>query len=362
IAMFFAAAYCSFLLALRVCLTNLEVNRESNMATISIIVAMKNEGTNVRSCLEALIRQNYAKDKMEIVVVDDGSTDETPQLLEAYRSQCPGLKVIRHQSSVETFGGKKSALSTGIKASEGEILLFTDADCVPPADWAAKTAAHFAPGVGLVVGFSPLYDPKDTLIGKLLLIDSLVNGIVAAGSIGLGTAATCTGRNLAYRRQVYDQVNGFNDIMTSISGDDDLFLHLVLQKTNWQIRFAREKSTIVPSYQSKNIVGLFHQKKRHLSAGKYYPLKLKLAYFVFHLSNLSLFLFFLIATLTSEQIFFATFLLGIKFLGDGLLIYSGGKAFGIRPKFESFLLWELFFMLYHVIIAPFAWFGRVRWK
>ncbi len=362
IALFSAAAYCAFLVALRIGLTNLEAGRERNIATISIIVAMRNEGNNGRSCLEALIRQNYPRDKMEIVIVDDGSTDETPQLLEEYQQRCSFIKVIHNDPCPQNFGGKKLALRNGIAESSGEILLFTDADCAPSPGWVRAMTAYFAPGVGLVAGFSPLLDPKDTFIGKLLLIDSLANGTVAAGSIGLGSAVTCTGRNLAYRRQVYFQVNGFNDIMHSISGDDDLFLQLVHRKTDWRIRFAIEPSTIVPSFQTKTVKELFLQKKRHLSAGKYYPVKLKLAYFVFHFSNIMLYLFFFTSLLTGQNILLSMALLGSKFLLDGFVLHATGELFGFHPKMLYLFAWELFFVVYHVIIAPLSWCGRIRWK
>jgi len=362
ISLFFAAIYFGFILALRIGLSRLDDEREQKAAMISIIVAMKNEGQKVRACLESLVNQNYPKERLEIVVVDDGSTDETSQILAEYQSRYAFLKAIRHQRSWANSGGKKAALSKGIAASTGEILLFTDADCVAPADWASAMVAYFAPHVGLVVGFSPLVDPNDTLLGALLQIDSLVNGIVAAGSIGLGGAATCTGRNLAYRRQVYHQVNGFTDIMQSISGDDDLFLHVVHQRTRWHTRFALDKSSIVPSYQTKTIVDLFRQKQRHLSAGKYYPFYVKLAYFAFHISNLALHLIFLLHLVSAHKVLLATACLGAKFLADGLLIIGGGKLFNVHPAIGYFLLWEYFFVLYHVIIAPFSWFGRIRWK
>jgi cellulose synthase/poly-beta-1,6-N-acetylglucosamine synthase-like glycosyltransferase len=299
---------------------------------------------------------------MEIIIVDDGSTDETPDILAEYQIKYSFLNVIRNQSTSKGVSSKKVALSKAIEISAGEILLFTDADCVPPPDWAYAMTACFSPGIGLVAGFSPLIDPTDSLIGKLLLLDSLVNGAVAAGSIGLGGAVTCTGRNLTYRREVYNQVNGFVEIRHSISGDDDLFLQLVHKKTNWEIRFTKDQDAIVPSYQTKTFTEIFRQKKRHLSAGRYYNFKLQVVYFLFHLSNLFLCLFFLISIISEQNIFLATLLLLAKFLTDFLFISTAGKNFNFRPNMKYFFLWEIFFVIYNMIIAPLSWFGEIRWK
>lgn len=351
-----------FILVLWIGFNKLAAGGERSIAPVSIIVAMKNERQNVRSCLEALIHQTYPADQLEIVVVDDGSTDGTAQILADYQRRHSVLKVVPHDPVLDGYGGKKSALNKGIAESAGEILLFTDADCVPSPRWAETMASYFAPQVGLVAGFSPLLDPTDRYLGKLLLIDSLVNGVVAAGGIGLGSAVTCTGRNLAYRRQVFDQVNGFTDIMHSISGDDDLFLHTVHQKTDWKICFASDQNAIVPSYQSLTLKQLFRQKKRHLSAGRYYPFRLKLAYFVFHASNLLLYLLFLVSLLIGQNWLFTALLLMAKFLWDGLFIIRAGKIFQVTPAIHNLLAWEFLFILYHLIIAPCSWFGKIRWK
>ena len=362
IALCFAAIYFGIILGLRIGLSRLDRSVESQLYRISIIVAMRNEQDNVRSCLDALISQTYPQDRMEIIIVDDGSTDKTSDILHEYQERYSFLKIIRNESTPPGLSSKKFVLNKAIENSIGKILLFTDADCVPQPEWAYAMASCFSPEVGMVIGFSPLIDPTDSFIGKLLLLDSLINGAVAAGSIGLGGAATCTGRSIAYRREVYEQVNGFDRIMHSISGDDDLFLQLVHKETDWKIRFAKDKDAVVPSYQTKTFKQFFTQKKRHLSAGKYYNFKLKIAYFLFHLSNLFLFAFLAGSIISNKNILLAVLLFFAKLLMDWLFIVASSKTFNIRPGIKYFLFWEIFFLSYHLIISPVSWIGIVKWK
>ncbi len=362
IALFLTVLYFSLILTLRIGLSKLDDGAERTLVPISIIIAMKNEMHNVRSCLDALINQTYPKNLLEIIIADDGSTDETPVILAEYQKKYSFLKVIPIASNSQRRGSKKYALSQAINQSNAEILLFTDADCIPPPDWVYAMTSYFSSDVGLVAGFSPLFDPTKSVFGKLLFFDSLMNGAVAAGSIGWSGAVTCTGRNMAYRREVYDQVNGFTEIMPSISGDDDLFLQLVHKKTDWKIRFANDQDAIVPSYQSKSLSEFFRQKRRHLSAGKFYNIKWQIAYLLFHLSFLFLYLFFLFSIITGQNIFLATLLLLAKFLSDALLIIAASKNFNVRPQMKYFFWWEIFFVLYHLIIAPFSWLGKIPWK
>lgn len=340
-------------------LTRLQSGNDGKLLKASIIVAMKNEMPCARRCLEALIRQNYSADWLEIIVVDDGSTDETPEILAEYASKHPSVKVIRNELN---HGGKKAALHLGIQHSQGEILLFTDADCAPQPSWVSAMIRKFQPDTGIVVGFSPVIDPSNSVLGKVLQLDSLASGIIAAGAIGNSSAITCTGRNLAYRRAVYEQVNGFQKILHSLSGDDDLFLQLVHKETDWKIQFATAPEAIVPSFQSKSLIELFHQKRRHLSAGKYYGFGLQVGYFLFHAANLLLFVYLVISFFFKTSVMVVALIFFIKLIMDYGLLSKGKKVLHQPGKLTCFLLWELFFLGSNLFIGPAAWVGKIRWK
>lgn len=358
----FAVVYFGMMIILWIGLTRINTCSETKLFRVSIIIAMKNEMQNVRTCLDALVNQNYPRNLLEIVIVDDGSTDNTPTILTEYAQKFSYIKIIRNESTPPGVSSKKYALSKAIAQSKGEILLLTDADCKPQSGWIRAMVSCFDSEVGFVAGFSPLIDSTNSILGNLLLLDSIANGIVAAGSIGFEKAITCTGRNIAYRREVYNEVNGFNKIMRSISGDDDLFLQLVKRETKWKIRFAKSQESIVPSVQTKNLKQFLAQKRRHLSAGKYYDFKLQIAYVLFHSANLFITIFFIISIFTGQNIILAIFLLTSKLLIDWRLMRKGSRAFFKLDMIKYLPLWELFFLGYHLIIGPASWSGKIKWK
>ncbi len=331
-------------------------------ARVSIIVAMRDEQEHAAACLTALMSQDYPGELLQIMVVDDASLDATPQILTEFASLYPQIKVIRQEPDSEVISSKKAALSKAIDEADGEILLFTDADCVPPPKWAKTIVCCFGNDTGMVVGFSPVFDETNSWLGRALTIDSLAAAAVAAGSIANGSATTCTGRNMAYRREVTDELKGFETIEHSVSGDDDLFLQRVHRETDWKIKFAAGSEPVVPSFQTISPSGFICQKRRHLSAGKYYNRKVQAGYLIFHLANLLLFLLFFGSLFFGQNILWSTLALAGKFASDFFLLNLTRSRLQAEISLRGFFAWEVFFIVYNCFIGPLSWIGKIRWK
>ncbi|MGA1199613.1 MAG: glycosyltransferase, partial [Candidatus Latescibacterota bacterium] len=199
---------------------------------VSVIIPAKNEEHNILSCLNALATQTYPAHKIEIILVNDRSTDHT--IKKAQLSNLPNLKVISIEQQTHLCP-KKNAIHHGILASSGEIILTTDADCRPEQDWISSTTQCFTPSMGMVLGYAPLLSPTQSF-PPFLSLQSLVVAALSAGGAGIGFPLTCTGRNLAYRRQAYDAVNGFAGVGHIIGGDDVYLMNKIAQ-TPYQIAF-----------------------------------------------------------------------------------------------------------------------------
>ena len=287
---------------------------------VSVIVAARDEESVLSRCLQALESQDYSG-CYEVVVVDDRSQDDTWNIIAAKAKTWPGLKGLKAASQLRFTCPKKSALAQGIEASSGSILLFTDADCCPPIGWVASMAAHFASGVGLVAGYAHP-DPVRGLMGRLLAVDNIAVGALAAGSFAMGKPLSCSGRNLAYRREVYDKVGGFAQIGHLIGGDDVYFMRLVAAAGRWKMVFNR--AVPMPSGPTPARIGdVVQQKLRHAAKGGHYEggaFLLAVALYCFH--------------------FFLAWALLRMFLGSGVDGWVLGAWF-LRWCIDTMLLWRM---------------------
>ncbi|MGQ9560869.1 MAG: glycosyltransferase [Candidatus Oleimicrobiaceae bacterium] len=338
----------------------LEPGTEEHMPRVSVVCAARNEAHNVHALLSSLVAQSYPRELLEIIIVDDRSTDGTAALVGKWRSLHPYVQTVQVHEVPSGAAPKKNALAQGIAMATGELVLLTDADCQPPFRWVEEMASYFAPKVGLVAGFAPLRGKG--VLAAVVKVDTLASAITAAGGIGLGKPTTCTGRNLAFRRRVYDEVGGYQRVMSSTSGDDDLFLHAVSQRGRWQVRYALSPDTFVPSVAPATCKELFLQRRRHLSAGRFYPLSVKARYALFHLCNLWLFVAPLAAAAVGGPVALCSLLLLLKVLVDARALYTAGTVFRHGISWWAFLLWQCYFLLTNMLLGPLSWVGRIRWR
>ena len=328
---------------------------------VSVILAARNEAHQIDACLSALAAQTYPSGLIQFVLVNDRSDDATGERFREFCRTHPNSIQIDIPPDAQSDSPKKHALAQGISRATGEILLFTDADCQPQPDWIADMIRHFEPDTALVAGFSPLIDANQTLWGRIIELDSLASAVVAAGSIGLGGASTCTGRNLAYRKDIFDQMDGFATHQRSLSGDDDLLLQQVKTRKLGKIRYAVGSSCFVPARPVLKFGKFIRQRRRHFSAGKFYTRPLQMAFFVFHLSNFLLFSGAIVLFYQSRFLTGGAILLG-KMIADGILLLIGARKF-YHPKILTALLpWDIYYWLYNSLIGPLGFLKTVKWK
>ena len=347
----------------------LDSSRNNEHPFVSIIVAARNEEKNIGQLLQCLSHQTYSN--CEIIIVNDRSTDKTTQLIADFQKNYSNIRRIDITSLQDDMPAKKNALRAGIEASKGEILCFTDADCFPPSKWIEELVNSFKPKVGLVAGYSP-YQISDystfkvgffnKLFFRFIAYEEFRAAIWSAGSIGWNISWLCTGRNLAYRRKVYDELNGFEKIKMSISGDDDLFLQLVRRRTAWKINYVKTRESFVPTAPPINLWSFIEQRKRHFSAAKFFTLPMMLFFFFYHFSNLLLLIspFLFLLDILALPVAIAAFFL--KLLSDIVLFKYSNRTFNASNFRYSFILMEVLYIIYNSIIGPLGIFRKFAWK
>ncbi len=271
-------------------------NQEEN--DISVIVAFKNESHHLIPLIHSLKNQNYPEKKFEVILVDDYSEDNSFQLAMQLISNYPNFKLINNKYNP----GKKNALKSAIEEAKNEILLFTDADCIPKLNWIRSISKEFDAETDLVYGYSPFIAEKNFL-NHLCRYENLFTSVLMTAFHNVGYPYMSFGRNLSYRKSLFEKIGGFEKIQQSLSGDDDLFFQLALSH-NSKVKLVDHPDSIVYTSCTSSFETFLNQKSRHISASKFYPFELKLILALIYGGN-----FFLQITLPIALITFDPFLL-----------------------------------------------------
>ncbi len=237
-----------------------------NQPPVSVIIAARNEYENLIQNLPSILEQDYPE--FEVVVVNDGSWDDTPTLLAAFQERCPHLKIVYCPDNETYHAGKKMAITLGVKAAKNEQLVFTDADCKPLNNrWLKSMMASMEDNSPIVLGFSP-YVKQKGMLNAIIRFDAWFVGLNYLSFALAGIPYMGVGRNMSYRKSQFFDVGGFKTHYHILSGDDDLFINQIANSKNTVISVARD--SWVESVPETSWKDYWRQKKRHLTTGWHY--------------------------------------------------------------------------------------------
>lgn len=308
-------------------LNNLDYKLKKHLPKVSIVVSMHNEENNAIQCIKSLLMQNYPKESLEIIIVDDRSKDKTLEIIKNYSIRYKQIKSISIKQLNPDFAPKKYAIDKAIHQASGDIILLTDADGRPGPLWVHSIISYFADNVGMVIGYAP-YNTNNlfkSLVYKLLALDYLSLAAIAGATCGLGFPATCVGTNMAYRKDVYKKLGGFGKYKKYHSGDDDLFLQRVRDETDYKIRYTTLKESQVYNDPPNNWKKFYSQRIRYASKGFYYPLKMTLVLIALFLFNLLLILNPFLLYSNKYLLSISTVALVVKILFDYFFMKNAAK-------------------------------------
>lgn len=200
---------------------------------LSIIICAHNESENLRKNLPFILEQDYPQ--FEVIVINDGSTDETEEVLSVFEEKYPHLYHSFTPDSARYISRKKLALTLGIKASKYDWLVFTEVNCYPANNqWLRLMARNFTPRTQVVLGYSG-YERGKGWLHKRASFDSLFTSLRYLGLALAGKPYMGIGRNLAYRKDLFFNAKGFSTYLNMQRGEDDLFINQVAHKDNTRV-------------------------------------------------------------------------------------------------------------------------------
>lgn len=235
---------------------------------VSVIVCARDAYEYLLDIIPVLLKQDYPE--YEVVIVNDCSQDQTEEYLKDLARNNPKINLVNLTQNLNFFHGKKFPLSMGIKSARHDLLLLTDADCVPSTDqWIKEMVKAYDKNTEIVVAYGPYFERKG-LLNKLIRFDTLY---IAMQYLSLALAKKPymgVGRNLSYRKSTFMNNKGFTSHYNIPSGDDDLFISQVANKRNTNVYI--DSVNRVESEPKRTWSTWIRQKRRHYSTGvKYKP-------------------------------------------------------------------------------------------
>jgi cellulose synthase/poly-beta-1,6-N-acetylglucosamine synthase-like glycosyltransferase len=324
--------------------------------SVTIVVPARNEEKNIERCVNSLLQVDYPHEMLEIIVVDDRSTDRTGELLNKLSARTNELRIIHRTDADEDHNlrGKSGALQQGISSARSEIVLLTDADCIVHRSWVHGIVAQFSdPNVGSVCALTSV--TSHTFLEKIQDVEWTYTQTMAAGGLGNNIPLGCFGNNMAVRKSVFDELGGYKNIPFSVT--EDMALQLAIHDAGHRVRYAVGPDTKVETLPCYTISEYIKQRHRWIRGGR----ALKLRGMVFVLSSLALWLGIILSVAFDELSWF-TALVSLRLLGDSALI--GNTAITIRRySLLPYIVPSMGILWLTELAIPFIALKRtVRWK
>jgi cellulose synthase/poly-beta-1,6-N-acetylglucosamine synthase-like glycosyltransferase len=310
------------------------------LTTVSIIIPARNEEENIGHCLRDLESQDYPLHLVEVIVVNDHSTDLTEERVSGFAQSHPSmnLRLILTGAPGNNQAFKKRSIRSGVDASTGDLIITTDADTWLKSGW-----------ISSIVDFYERQDPK-MIIGPVAFHEETsfferlqsmeFFGLMAAtaGSCNMGFPLMCNGANLAFERKAYLETRDSEDDLRYPSGDD-LFLMMKIRKKYGakSVKYLFAEEAMVSTKAKKTLREFFAQRLRWVSKSRGYTDHVVMAVAIVTW----LFNFLLLSTLVAgifslHLLFFSLFLLGIK------MILELPAVFRIMALSAKTKLWYLY--------------------
>jgi cellulose synthase/poly-beta-1,6-N-acetylglucosamine synthase-like glycosyltransferase len=346
-------------------------NAYNELPFISIIIAARNEEKNIGKCIQSILDQTYPAEKYEIIVTDDHSTDKTVSIIQSFQKN--NIQVLHLADFI--FGQKinsykKKSIDTALQFAKGELIVTTDAECIAPPKW-LETRAHFYKQkspvfVALPVNFTNS-SISHSLFKKLFKVFQSLDFMTLQGITGASVFkkvhVMCNGANLAYQKEVFFKVGGFEGVDKLASGDDMLLMQKIQAQYPDEISFLKSKEVIVNTAPAETLKDFMNQRIRWASkAGSYTDKKIISVLLLVYLLNVWLFFLGILSCVYSEVFYLFILSMILKTVSELLFMLPVAQFFDKKKQLWWFLPAQPFHILYTVMAGWLGQFGSYQWK
>jgi len=356
--------------------------------SISIIIPARNEVKNIIHLLSDILQQDYPKELFEVIIIDDYSEDETYKVVQQFSKDAHlqihiyKLSELIHERQQTAY--KKRAIEVAVQYAKGNLIITTDADCRVQNTWLRSIASFYEKEKPKLIAAPVCFQNDFTTFEKFQALDFCGMQAITGASLNMEIFNMANGANLAYEKQAFLEVNGYQNIDEKASGDDMLLVYKMAQQYSKNVRFLKCKNAIVFTEPQRTLSDFLQQRFRWTSKSRSYQDKrmtliLGLVYLfvlsvwinaIYFICKSTYSILFPERTLTALinflPVFFVLlmliFQLICKFLIDYIFLKRAAHFFNRDDLMQSFFKSEW----YHIWYIPFVGtFGNVleyKWK
>lgn len=332
--------------------------------SFSIIIPARNEAGNIAECIRSIAANDYPA-AYEIIVVDDFSTDETPDIVRSLQATVPFLKLVQLKdvlkSPINSY--KKKAITTAIDAAAYEWIITTDADCTIPQNWLQLADAFIQTVQPVFIAAPVVYRHTGSFLSAFQCLDFLSLQGITAASVSAGFHSMCNGANLAYSKTAFHAVDGFANADHIASGDDMLLMHKISARFPGQIGYLHHRGAIVSTQPEPSLTAFIRQRVRWASkATSYTDRKIFAVLVLVYFFNLYLVVLPLTGIFFPALLYHWVIFLAVKTATEMMFMTRVATFFRQQRLLWWFPFMQPFHLLYTVVSGLLGKFSTYQWK
>jgi cellulose synthase/poly-beta-1,6-N-acetylglucosamine synthase-like glycosyltransferase len=306
----------------------------TELPKVSILIACRNEASNVSKLITNLLELDYPKDKLEILIGNDASEDNTLELLETIN--VPHIHIFDISISINELKGKMNVLAQLAQNSSGEFLLLTDADMQHSSKWIYSMLESCDKNTGAVAGYTSI--KTDNLFSIFQLTDYLFGQSIMKILIDLEIPMYASGNNMLIRKNIYSSIGGYENMSFHLT--EDILMLKAISSKGYQIKSNFNANSISRTYPLNNLFDVIQQRKRWMKGFSLMPIW-AIIFPILRLSYLPL-----IALIAFTDPILAGFTLLIK----SIINLSFSLSINYKLKMKPNLITAVFYDFYELII------------
>lgn len=328
------------------------------VTTVSVIIPARNEEENIGALLKALQQQTYPSALFEVIVVDDHSIDNTAAIVKTFAN----VKLVQLQDdSLNSY--KKKAIEKGIDNATGQLIITTDADCIPPAQWIETLVAFKEKNNPVFIAAPVAIHCNSSVLQVFQSMDFMVLQGITGAVVSKQQLTMCNGANLAYEKKAFEVVNGFAGIDHIASGDDMLLMYKIANAFPGRVHYLKSPEAIVSTQPALTWKAFFQQRIRWASkAGQYQDKRFFPVLLLVYLVNISFLAISIAAIWNSALWIWLLAFLVVKTLVELPLFVAVARFFNKQWSVKWFFFFQPLHILYTIISGLFGQLGTYEWK